>query len=94
MDMMKVMFKHWSRGFLSLVFVSSCWCLLIEDGTCIIIMNLAQNVLLVLSKCVCLCGGRGKKKGTSTGILDGFMRGFSWISIIRRTFEYVYSESM
>ena len=36
-------------------FVSSCWCLLIEDGTCIIIMNLAQNVLLVLSKCVCVC---------------------------------------
>ena len=56
MDMMKVMFKHWSRGFLSLVFVSSCWCLLIEDGTYIIIMNLAQNVLSVLYKCVS-CGG-------------------------------------
>ena len=38
----------------SLVCVSSCWCLLIEDGTYIIIMNLAQNVLSVLSKCVCV----------------------------------------
>ena len=58
---MVILLKHWSRGFPSLVFVSSCWCLLIEDGTCIIIMNLAQNVLsvcavLLLLLCCCWLG--------------------------------------
>ncbi len=53
-----------SKGFLDLMLQAK----LIEDRTCIIIMNLAQNVLLVLSKCVS-CGGcptRCHRAGAST----------------------------
>ena len=81
MDMMKVMFKHWSRGFLSLVFVSSCWCLLIEDGTYIIIMNLAQNVLSVLYKCVCVlqnCAKGDVELGVGIACAGGRKTCFQW----------------